>query len=102
MAADLNLDPAAISALGDALGRLRGQWQGSAVTLDPPIGLGDNPSMVATLHDFTTNWAKAATAIDTFTAALAAMCHGVGEGFHAMDIAMANATPRVHGHLLAD
>lgn len=102
MSGDLNLDPGAISALGDALGRLRGQWEGGAVTLDPPIGLGDDGSMTAALSGFTTSWAKAATALDTFVAALAAMCHGVAEGFHDADIALANGAQRVHGHLLAD
>lgn len=102
MAGDLNLDPAAISGLGDTLGRMRGQWDGSAVTLDPPIGLGGDPSMTDALSEFCTAWAKAATAIDTFVAALAAMCHGVAEGFHDADIALANGAERIHGHLLAD
>lgn len=81
---------------------MRGQWDGNAVTLDPPIGLGGDQSMADTLGEFSTAWAKAATAIDTFVAALAAMCHGVGEGFHADDIALANGAERIHGHLLAD
>jgi hypothetical protein len=81
---------------------MRGQWDGDAVTLDPPIGLGDDPSMTDALRDFTTAWAKAATGIDTFVAALAAMCHGVAEGFHDADIALANGAERMHGHLLAD
>jgi hypothetical protein len=102
VAGDLNLDPAAISALGDALGRLRGQWEGSAVTLDPPLGLGGDEPLTGTLGEFTTAWAKAATSIDTFVAALAAMCHGVGQGFHDTDIALAQGAQRVHGHLLAD
>lgn len=91
MSGDLNVNGGALSMLGDALGRLRGQWESTATLLEPPRGLGGDQPMNETIADFTRTWAKAATAIDTFVVALAGMCHGVAHGFAQTDASLAEA-----------
>lgn len=97
MSGDLQLDLDGISALGDALKRTLGEWDGKAVTLHPASGLGGDASMTGALDDFTGNWARAATAIDTFVLALSGLCHSVSTGFHDLDNSLAQTVRRASG-----
>ena len=102
VASDLQLDIEALSIFADNLDRVRGQWDGSSVTLDPPIGLGPDPDLTGTLSDFTQAWTRAATSIDTFITTLSMMCRDTVAKFQNADHAMAKSldTPHVDGHLV--
>jgi hypothetical protein len=71
---DLQLDLDGMSVFADQVDRIRGQWDGSALTLDPPIGLGDESQLTDLMAEFTTAWTKAATSIDSFISVLSSMC----------------------------
>jgi hypothetical protein len=100
VASDLQLDLEALSIFAGNLDKVRGQWDGSAGTLDPPIGLGADADLAGTMNDFSQTWAKAATSIDTFIITLSMMCRDTVSKFQSTDQAMANALngPRVIGH----
>ena len=100
MTSDLQLDLDALAVFADDLDRVRGQWDGSAQTLDPPIGLGGSPDLTGVMADFSQTWARAATSIDTFITSLSAMCRDTVTKFQSTDHSLATALdgPRVVDH----
>lgn len=100
VASDLQLDLEALSIFADNLDHVRGQWDGSAVALDPPVGLGSDADLTGTIGDFTQTWARAATYIDTFITTLSMMCRDTVAKFQSTDQTMADALdgPRIVGH----
>ena len=100
---DLQLDLDGISTFADQVDRIRGQWEGSALTLDPPIGLGGESQLTDLMTEFTAAWAKAATSIDSFISVLSSMCRDSVTRFQQTDGALAGqaADPdgrRIVGH----
>ena len=100
VASDLQLDLEALSIFADNLDHVRGQWDGSSVTLDPPVGLGPDEDLNGTLSDFTQAWARAATSIDSFIITLSMMCRDTVAKFQSTDHTVAKAldVPRNVGH----
>lgn len=100
---DLQLDLDGISTFADQMDRIRGQWDGSALTLDPPIGLGGDSQLTDLMAEFTTAWTKAATSIDSFISVLSSMCRDSVARFHETDGTLARQTTdpdgrRISGH----
>ena len=94
---DLQLDLDGISTFADRVDRLRGQWDGSALTLDPPIGLGGESQLTDLMAEFATAWSKAATSIDSFISVLSSMCRDSVAHFQAADSALTDQAAELTG-----
>jgi hypothetical protein len=97
-AGDLQVDFDGIHLFADGLDRLSGQWDGSAVRLDPYSGLGGDAGLIGVADDFTNAWTQAATSIDSFISTLASMCRDAVVRLRQVDSDLANATPTEAHH----
>ncbi|MBS2545385.1 hypothetical protein KGQ19_00735 [Catenulispora sp. NL8] len=100
---ELQLDFNGLSTFADQADRIRGQWDGSALTLDPPIGLGDEGQLTDLMAEFTAAWTKAATSIDSFISVLSSMCRDSVARFQQTDGTLARQATdpdgdRISGH----